>query len=74
MCVYVKADLDQLRDQLEEELEGKDELQRLLSKANSEAQVWIYLKLIKVDKSPLCIHAHALFLYFRSVLELAQKV
>ena len=44
VCVYVQADLDQLRDQLEEELEGKDELQRLLSKANSEAQVRVDIK------------------------------
>jgi chromosome segregation ATPase len=36
----MQADLDQLREQLEEEQEGRADLQRLLTKANNEIQVW----------------------------------
>ena len=36
----MSADLDQAREQLEEELESKAELQRQVSKLNSEVQQW----------------------------------
>lgn len=36
----LNSDLDALREQLEEELEGKSDLQRQLSKANTEIQQW----------------------------------
>ena len=36
----LNSDLDALREQLEEEQDGKSDLQRQLSKANSEAQQW----------------------------------
>ena len=36
----MNADLDGVRETLEEEQESKAELQRLLSKANNEAQQW----------------------------------
>ncbi|XP_011192492.1 myosin heavy chain, muscle isoform X10 [Zeugodacus cucurbitae] len=36
----LEHDLDNLREQVEEEAEGKADLQRQLSKANAEAQVW----------------------------------
>ena len=36
----LNADLDALREQLEEEQDGRSDLQRQLSKANSEAQQW----------------------------------
>ena len=36
----MNADIDGVRESLEEEQEGKAELQRLLSKANGEAQQW----------------------------------
>lgn len=36
----LNGDLDGVREQLEEEQEGKSELQRLLNKANTEAQMW----------------------------------
>ena len=35
----LSADMDQLREQLEEEQEGRGDLQRLLTKANGEIQV-----------------------------------
>jgi len=35
-----QAELDQLRDQMEEEQSKREELQRLLSKANNEAAMW----------------------------------
>jgi len=35
-----QADLDQLREQLEEEQEGRSDLQRMLTKANNEMAVW----------------------------------
>ena len=36
----LQADLDQLREQLEEEQEGRADLQRALTKANNEVSVW----------------------------------
>lgn len=36
----LEHDLDNLREQVEEEAEGKGDLQRQLSKANAEAQLW----------------------------------
>jgi len=36
----VQADLDQLREQLEEEQSGRADMQRALQKANAEAQQW----------------------------------
>lgn len=36
----VEHDLDSFREQLEEEQEGKADLQRQLSKANAEVQLW----------------------------------
>lgn len=36
----LNADLDTLRDQLEEEQEARSDLQRQLSRANAEAQEW----------------------------------
>lgn len=36
----LQSELDALREQLEEEQEGRAELQRQLSKANTEAQSW----------------------------------
>ncbi|XP_076312164.1 myosin heavy chain, muscle-like isoform X3 [Tachypleus tridentatus] len=36
----LEHDMDGLREQLEEEQEGKADLQRMLSKANAEAQLW----------------------------------
>ena len=35
-----QADLEQLREQLEEEQEGRSDLQRMLTKANNEMAVW----------------------------------
>jgi len=35
-----QAELDQLKDQMEEEQANRDELQRLLAKANNEAAMW----------------------------------
>ena len=35
-----QADLDQLREQLEEEQESRSDLQRMLTKANNEVAVW----------------------------------
>ena len=36
----LQTDLDQLREQLEEEQEGRSDLQRLLTKANNEMAAW----------------------------------
>lgn len=36
----LNSDIESLREQLEEEQEGKSDLQRQLSKANSEVQIW----------------------------------
>lgn len=36
----LNADLDAAKEQIEEEQEGKADLQRQLSKANNEAQQW----------------------------------
>lgn len=36
----LEHDLDNLREQVEEEAEGKADIQRQLSKANAEAQLW----------------------------------
>jgi myosin heavy chain 6/7 len=36
----LQADIATLREQLEEEQEGRSELQRQLSKANGEVQLW----------------------------------
>ena len=40
VTVCVQADLDQLREQLEEEQSGRADMQRALQKANAEAQQW----------------------------------
>ena len=39
-CWLRQTDLDQLREQLEEEQEGRSDLQRMLTKANNEMAVW----------------------------------
>lgn len=36
----LNADIDTLREQLEEEQESKSDMQRQLSKANTEVQMW----------------------------------
>lgn len=36
----LESDVDAIREQIEEEQEGKADLQRQLSKANSEVQAW----------------------------------
>lgn len=36
----LESDIDAFREQIEEEQEGKADLQRQLSKANAEAQAW----------------------------------